>query len=213
MKKLLLFGTLAMAAASMSAASNEYFKVTYEGKEVNNNDLIYCSHTLGGALPGEDNYSADIEFASLEGELVLIVSVNPDTQQPGYNGDNWGFPQVCEADGNCFPTRDQYIASLDEEGFMWMIEATSVFDNAEPVYVIDVMAAYGEPADYELIDDSVMQFKIKYTKSDAFVKGIESDSNEAPIYYNLLGKRVTNPTNGVYIVKQGKKVTKKVFGN
>lgn len=212
MKKLLLLGTIAALASSASADYSDYLEVTFDDQVVTDGSMIYCNHLLEGALPGEDNYSADVNFKSLEGDLVLILSVNIDTEATGYNGDTWGFPQVCEADGNCFPTKEQYFATLDEEGFMWMIEATEVLEDAEPIYTVTASVAYGEVDDYEEIEDSSMTFKIKYSKTyDAGVTGIEADSNEAPIYYNLLGKRVTNPSNGIYIVKQGKKVTKRFF--
>lgn len=54
-------------------------------------------------------------------------------------------------------------------------------------------------------------------KSTLLIKGtlvsIESvemveDANVAPIYYNLQGVQVTNPENGIYIVKRGNKITK-----
>ena len=44
------------------------------------------------------------------------------------------------------------------------------------------------------------------------VSEVEVADENAPVeYYNLQGVRVANPTNGLYIVKQGKKVTKQIF--
>lgn len=44
------------------------------------------------------------------------------------------------------------------------------------------------------------------------VTEVEVADENAPVeYYNLQGVRVANPTNGLYIVKQGKKVTKQIF--
>ena len=212
MKKLLLYAAFAAMATTASAASSDYFKVMYEGHEVADGSMIYCNNVLAGGLPGEDNYSADVTFMSLEGEQLLLLSVNPDTEQPEYDGGSWGMPQVCEADGNCFPPSEYYFGEMDEAGFMWMIEATEVLDDAEPVYIVTAMVAYGERDDYEIEDDSLMTFRIKYSKNiDAKVDSLNSDSNEAPVYYNLLGKRIENPSNGVFIVKQGKKVTKQIF--
>ena len=54
-------------------------------------------------------------------------------------------------------------------------------------------------------------------KSTLLIKGtlvsIESvemveDADVAPVYYNLQGVQVTNPENGIYIVKRGNKITK-----
>ncbi|MCH5224210.1 MAG: hypothetical protein J1E82_09235 [Muribaculaceae bacterium] len=40
---------------------------------------------------------------------------------------------------------------------------------------------------------------------------LDKESNEAPVYYNLQGVRVQNPSNGVYIMKQGNKTRKVVI--
>lgn len=49
----------------------------------------------------------------------------------------------------------------------------------------------------------------KVEKGDSGVDGIEADDENAPVeYYNLQGIRVANPENGIFIKKQGKKVSK-----
>ena len=42
------------------------------------------------------------------------------------------------------------------------------------------------------------------------IERIEADENAPAVYYNLQGIKVANPENGVYIMKQGNKVTKVV---
>ena len=42
------------------------------------------------------------------------------------------------------------------------------------------------------------------------VEGIEVEENAAPVYYNLQGVRVAEPTNGLYIVVRGDKVVKEL---
>lgn len=211
MKKLLLLGCTLLGAASVSAASTEYFQVKFNGQEVADKETIVCNHLIQGSLPGEDNYSADVEFISLDGEQLLLISVNPDISNPAYDGGSWGLPQVCEGgSGNCYSNQEFYFAEITENGFIWQIEAVEVTNDAEPVYVVNAMVADGDKDDYEINEDSMMTFYVKYSKSDTAVAGLEADT-EAPVYYNLLGKKVTNPSNGVYIVKQGKKVTKQIF--
>ena len=213
MKKLLLLGCALLGIGSASAAFNDFFTVTYEGEPVEDGQTIICNTLLDG-LDFEDNYSADVEFMSLEGDQLLLISVNPDIEDPAYDGDAWGLPQVCEGgnEGNCYSGQEYYFAEIsDSTPYIWMIEATGVELGANPVYIVNAMVAYGDQEDYEIDPESVMTFKIKYDKNDAAVEGIAADSNEAPVYYNLLGKRVNNPSNGVFIVKQGKKVTKQLF--
>lgn len=43
---------------------------------------------------------------------------------------------------------------------------------------------------------------------DAAVANVEVDENAPAVYYNLQGQKVANPSNGVYIVRQGKSVKK-----
>lgn len=43
------------------------------------------------------------------------------------------------------------------------------------------------------------------------IDAIESDDTAAPVYFNLQGVRVNNPSNGIYIVVRGNKVTKEIL--
>lgn len=43
---------------------------------------------------------------------------------------------------------------------------------------------------------------------DAAVANVEIDESAPAVYYNLQGQKVANPSNGLYIVRQGKKVQK-----
>lgn len=59
-------------------------------------------------------------------------------------------------------------------------------------------------------------FKLFYKGNDgqgsgAAVEGIEADDNTPAEYYNLQGVRVVNPKNGIFIVRQGNKVSKRVI--
>lgn len=48
------------------------------------------------------------------------------------------------------------------------------------------------------------------TSGTGAVEGIEVEENVAPVYYNLQGVRVAEPTNGLYIVVRGDKVAKEL---
>lgn len=51
--------------------------------------------------------------------------------------------------------------------------------------------------------------QVAYEGGNGGVEGIEADNANAPVeYYNLQGVRVDNPTNGLYIRRQGNEVTK-----
>lgn len=50
-------------------------------------------------------------------------------------------------------------------------------------------------------------------QAESGVIGVEIDENTdaAPVYYNLQGVQVAEPSNGLYIVKRGNKVTKEII--
>lgn len=217
MKKLLLLGTLAAVAVSAYADYKDYYKVYYNGKEIENEAIIYCSN--GETIFGEVNYSADLNFVSVDTETVMEANVRANENSAGYNADTWGVPQVCYTDGNSEAVcllNPPYIAMLPDSSnkkFEWQLHVNMAAEGAEPIYIFTTKAAEGDLEDYEVIGDSAFTVTIIFSQnSDAKVAGIDKE-DETPVYYNLLGKRVDNPTNGVYIVKQGKKVTKRVFGN
>lgn len=43
------------------------------------------------------------------------------------------------------------------------------------------------------------------------IDSIEAEGNEAAVYYNLQGRKVSNPTPGIYIMKQGNKTAKVII--
>ncbi len=73
-----------------------------------------------------------------------------------------------------------------------------------PIKWIDIIVHNVKPG------DTVGIFSLKSTEgSGASVAGIEIDDENAPVeYFNMQGVRVANPENGLYIKRQGSKVTK-----
>lgn len=55
------------------------------------------------------------------------------------------------------------------------------------------------------------KMKLTVKQSVGAVDAIESDGNEAPVYYNLQGVKVDTPSAGLYIVRRGAKVTKEII--
>ncbi|MDE6399344.1 MAG: hypothetical protein K2L68_00595, partial [Muribaculaceae bacterium] len=54
-------------------------------------------------------------------------------------------------------------------------------------------------------------FKLEKFDESAAVEGVEVDENAPEVYYNLQGVRVSEPANGIFIVKKGNKATKQIF--
>lgn len=65
------------------------------------------------------------------------------------------------------------------------------------------------PGIYDVTADfNNLKLTVKRAIPASAVEGITSDVAVSPVYYTLQGIKVTNPTNGLYIVVRGSKVTK-----
>lgn len=49
---------------------------------------------------------------------------------------------------------------------------------------------------------------LSVTAGEAGIDSVIAEENAAPVYYNLQGVKVANPENGIYVVRQGNKVSK-----
>ncbi len=113
---------------------------------------------------------------------------------------------------------DYYIAdaTTDTETLMvyrgkWIDGADITAEN-QPV-VGAIVVVNGDLKVYNDIKEFDSYSKIvSYTAPDAGVDGVEVDNANAPVeYFNLQGVKVANPTEGLYIVRQGSKVSKQVI--
>lgn len=83
----------------------------------------------------------------------------------------------------------------------------SYFDNVKEEY------SYGDNTSKEKEDEDIITYapaRIGKMSTNTAVETIVTDNNATPEYYNLQGVRVMNPSNGIYIVRRGNKVTKEV---
>jgi hypothetical protein len=81
-------------------------------------------------------------------------------------------------------------------------------------YKIDSVEAgkYDVEAVINIYSGAVQVYPISYTALDETgVSAINADSNAAVEYFNLQGVRVANPENGIYVRRQGNKVSKVVI--
>lgn len=138
----------------------------------------------------------------------------------------WGAPQICSAQvgGNCFTaemdSNNEYInlgkgsvsvpSMTSNGGFMYHLTTTPADltceykttivcnENPDEVFECTLVFAPTEEAAEAFI-------------ANAGVSSIIAGEDAAPVYYNLNGMKVANPSNGLYIVKRGSKVTKEVI--
>ena len=92
------------------------------------------------------------------------------------------------------------------------------FDLTEPS---TVTIGYHKDLNQNNYANPVFDFKLEYfdpnysgydvTGGSGVADLVVEDENAPVEYYNLQGIRVANPENGLYIVKQGNKVTKRII--
>lgn len=230
MKKLLLLSALAIGSFAANADYTEYFSVSYEGVEYPSGSTIQC-HSNIAELAGTLRYEADIDVTSkLEFSIPLLADL---VNAPG---DNNGTPSLCFAttgeefiggqwvtfpDYNCFPSLPNICTLYPEilpqsekpSNFMWQAEALGVDKDATCTVVLKFCPCEGDVDNYEPIEDALYEMTIVFSPEEAGIDSLNTDADQAPVYYNLQGVRVTEPANGIYIVKRGNKTTKEIVKN
>lgn len=118
------------------------------------------------------------------------------------------------------PDYYKYLFVKDQENNSWIGYWTfdgddSWYVEGDPTYVEDPAEQYNNLAAFDVMDDINYDYESIFILWDKVADGISTvaaEEENAPVeYYNLNGVRVENPSNGLYIVKQGSKVTKQVI--
>ncbi|MDE6654147.1 MAG: hypothetical protein K2K37_07150 [Muribaculaceae bacterium] len=152
-------------------------------------------------------------------KVKLMDDADQDTydyaQVEEYNEDFWNNPGWRVAEFISDLATDQYYLSL-----LWDAGGLSCQRNV-PFYVEEVSVVpvsklndYVAPADgaaLNVVTEMPALVKIDRTGGIGDIVADDVISNEAPVYYNLQGVQVNNPSKGIYIVRTGKKVTKQVI--
>lgn len=89
-----------------------------------------------------------------------------------------------------------------------LTDETLTKDTKITIRLADAQWNYDKKATFRYFLDNLKVAKA----GDSAVTEIESADADAPVeYYNLQGIRVANPENGLYIVKQGNKISKRII--
>lgn len=80
-------------------------------------------------------------------------------------------------------------------------------DNNADVYVNGSKLASVSPLSHSFVVTEPSDVEIR--KSTTGIENVDIDSNEAPVYYNLQGVRIDNPSNGIYIEVRNGKATRR----
>lgn len=202
MKKFLLLSVLALGAVTLNAQD---IKVTVSGEEV----------VSGGTVISYRNDPVLLQFGTLklDPEVIATVSETADLKITVYNTTKELNTQV----QFCWPSQcisiepgtagvQEGVAEANNENNLTIDATVFPFDPEEKYTVSCVVeiVANGDEA-----NAFVFNLDMAYD-NESGVEGI-LDEEVDPVYYNLNGCKVENPYKGIYIKKQGNKVTKVIL--
>lgn len=200
MKKFLLLSALFIGALSMNAQT---ITVTVDGENVENGATINSYNQF------REMFGPDSEFGvMLQPEAMVSVSQDATVSATLYDitqGTDYPGVAICFG-GNCEPatpdnpiTKTQQLAANTPTDLQ--IESGLDYEKTPFSASCRIVITAGT-------SNFTFNLNMIYDPNyDAGVEGIEAD-DEAPVYYNLNGVKVANPEKGIYIKKQGSKVSK-----
>ncbi|MCM1475418.1 MAG: hypothetical protein NC036_04150 [Muribaculaceae bacterium] len=230
MKKLLLLAALAASAFCASAqyydmeAGSQIFSVEYNGQTVENGGKIICTdyEAYGEGDAQTYDYTALIKMINKTEEeqviMATLLAVNPTYTQIKENVDTYGIPQLCyngaclaESLGNFGMSSNVKIPVPDpndpETEFEWHLTSEEMLPTASVTYRVSMIKFIDEE---EPENNPEFYFDITFTADESGVTAVEIDENLPVEYYDLSGRRVVNPAQGLYILRQGNKAVKRV---
>lgn len=226
MKKLVLLSALTIGALSANADNfTDFFKVTYENKEIQSGETIACETTDADKSRYECDYFVEPlmepELLSLSYRAVYLDS--PTYEESLANRAMWGTPTICYVMGpnaNCIPGQGNIISQYTFEQMTGTLEiqmhldgeidlSTFSFKLPEKAGTYRVVLT-GTYDGAEIEDDFITDIYIG--PGAAGVEGVIDDVNAPTEYFDLTGRKVLNPAKGqIVIVRQGSKAVKAIF--
>lgn len=219
MKKFLLFVGIAAAAVSVNAQNfNEYFQVTYGDKEVLDNQTIYCTDH-----DESDIYHLNIPVKNISGRDLELYGEMSLMDQPtvGEYSDftaGWGSVSLCyELSGNnqCLPGSQTNPNILGAGTINIPTGETILWDIHNYFFTIKDKPSYYKltmlPIDDGEETEALYSIKICFAADESSVGSIGINCDLPVEYFDIAGRKVVNPSNGIYIVRQGDKTVKRVI--
>lgn len=225
MKKLFLLSALALGMASANAADfSEYFTVKYHGETVKNGDTVTVdpedlSEILGDEYNPEEwgySYAAHVTVVNNQNEprpmfaqFSAVEPAKPSGSIALCTSGSFDVPDNCFGNGQ---TTLNVAPAGSAKELELLCDLNFTFEMTPVLCKLVLIAMEGDAkGDCEEIDGA--DFELFLNCDPAGLNGIGSMAVEnAPAeYYTMQGVRVANPDKGMYIVKQGSKVTKRAF--
>lgn len=217
MKKLLLFSAVAGMAFSAGAQQfSELYKVTANNKTVEYGETLYFSDH-------DDlmTYDAKITVTPLDGETREMRATFSGTGAPSVSeitSGEWGNIAFCfetsEGGGNCLNGSTinknilgQGTVSVPGDGYLtWDIHNYFYTREDKSTYKLQMFPI----VDGQEIDD-FFECLVVYDPSGAGVATVEIDENLPVEYFDMAGRKVLNPSKGIYLLRQNGKTVKRVI--
>ncbi|MCM1319839.1 MAG: hypothetical protein NC217_05610 [Muribaculaceae bacterium] len=216
MKKFLLL--VASVAMAMTAGAYEF---CYRGTPINDGDRINITSYWDQSMT---YFNPELTLKSDTGGTASVTVNNlVSTQSPGLELDEDGFDEItgigdptvswCSF-GNCVAlmpgqtltrggalTPGEELDLLIELAYKLGLDETSI-DNMTISASFDVSVT---------VDGDTKKVTFYVEHNTGAVAGIDADNNAPVQYFDLQGRTVTEPANGIFIKRQGSKVTKVVL--
>lgn len=213
MKKLLLLSALAFGAMTMNAQN---LTVTVEGKTVEPNSTVTSTHVDPQLIQfGSLKLLPEVFVTSSESTTLNVEVINttqPGTQVNPFLGEDYKMQF-------CWPVECATLAPGEAATSTGSVVAGEVNDLAVDATIVP----YEEDKTY-VMSCVINMWTAGQSKEQGFsftlimgygdvngVEGIVSDNSVAPVYYDLSGRQIANPEKGIFIKKQGSKVSKVVL--
>lgn len=164
-------------------------------------DAIYAIGNVG-----DYNWEDISQGVELDHQGDGVYSANVDVND---SGDGYGYLQFATTLGNTADDWDTVnsgirYGALTADEAITSGEATSMTNDSGS----DTQSWKAEANTYKMIVDIKNCTVTMTIDSTTGADSIDIDNNTPVVYYNLQGVEVTNPENGIFIKKQGNKVTK-----
>ena len=155
---------------------------------------------------GDYNWEDISQGVELDHQGDGVYSANVDVNN---SGDGYGYLQFATTLGNTADDWDTVnsgirYGALTADEAITSGEATSMTNDSGS----DTQSWKAEANTYKVIVDIKNCTVTMTIDSTTGADSIDIDNNTPAVYYNLQGVEVTNPENGIFIKKQGNKVTK-----
>lgn len=218
MKKLFLLTAVVASAFTINAQDfSEYFKVSVEGKTLENGaTAVFTEADEFGTIDAKIRVE-NITDQPRKVYGMLRIDKTPSLAQYTDYSAGWGTISFCyefaDGSGNCLMGDDNNQRILGKgtievpanDYFIWDIHNYSKTNAEQGIYKLEMTPFEGEE-ELPVFFDAYVAYG-----ASAGVSAVEFDENLPIQYFDLAGRQVVNPENGIYILKQGSKVEKRII--